>query len=94
MATCPYCQQCVSWWQPLVTWRGQTFHCPHCQNALRLDAARYATLSGISVAMLAGVNLVRSAHPYFLIAFAAALAVVAFVVFAKVVKADAGEESR
>ena len=93
MAICPYCQQRVPWWQPLVTWRGQTFWCPHCQHALRLDARRYAVLMGWSIAIIAGVNLVQSAHPYLLIALAAAIAVVLWLVFANVVKAEPGDDN-
>ena len=93
MAYCPYCQQRVSWWQPLVTWRGETFWCPHCQRALRLDARRYAVLSGCSIALIVGVNRVQSAHPYLLIAFAAAVAVVLTLVFGKVVKAEPGDDN-
>ena len=93
MATCPYCQQSVRWWEPLVTRRGQRFSCPHCQRALRVDRLRYGVLTGTSVAVIASANLVPTEHPYLLVAVLVVLAVGACVLFGKVERADGGGDT-
>ncbi len=92
MPTCPYCQQTVRWWVPLVTRRGELFECTHCYRSLRIDRRRYAWLYGVSVSVIASTNLVPTEHPYLLVLTVSALAIIACVLFGKVEGAESDDE--